>query len=1665
MKTKALALLMLGVILQVTSSGTATAAGSNRLWIVSDDTEMWEATIWNRTGDMILVEPGTYTDVDTSGIDPGVTLLSAGGANVTIFRRSGRTEHRFNQDDVVVDGFTFESTDAIETVRVFGDRVKIRNSRFKPAPGEYGLRLNSAADFLIEGSVFDQGDGISIHSGTSAGEHVFRNNEFSNLQQGIGSGSNPDLQVRIENNIFENVNRAIDISNIQQVTIQNNVLADIGHRGIDIDDITQQSSLLHNVFYRNAQAIAVCDVSILVYDSIFQDNTKSIDGCSRGMVHVHHDLIWLGTWLWAGPTYTVDQATIWRDVHNPQFVDPATYDFHLAPTSEARGLGTGGSDLGAYGGTQGSAWTPVPGSPQAPPTLLDIRLEGQLELSVGETVELVAEGDFENGFYAVLTKKATWTSSSEAVLRPLGDGLFEALAPGTVEVIASYGGVSQAMQVTVLAVVTDLTLVKGDSPDPVAPGNPLTYTLTVTNLGPSSSSGGEVTDVLPAELGFASSADGCSEASGTVTCAFGPLAVGGLASLSFVATVDPAAVGPIISTAAVTGHESDPDLGNNTATASTAVDAPCFALTLDHIGSGADPEPSVSVAGCATGSYRAGEVIALTALPSSGWIVGSWTGSDADSSTSATNTVTMPANAFTVWVNYVEDVQPCFLLTLDRSGLGTTPMPNPMNSPDCPEGEFHPGESVELTAIPDSGWTVGSWSGTADDLNIHLATMITMPGAAHLVVVEYVSCVAQRGLPLGYAAERPVSVVIGAAPVDTVAVYAVEDAPPAGWPVTDIDNSGIFDLSTGTVKWGPFFDNQARTLSYWVTPPVGTTESWDFEGVVSTDGDGVLICGDTLLDPASFHPADVGDDWGLQINDITAYGSAWKTGSPWPRPPAEIPINLVTNAGFLWKIGETYHFDPDLNPPWAPGPASSMRRGDDPGGAVMDTAVSTFHPPEYTPGAGVEVTIAVVPDIATQVYALEDEPPAGWAISGISDSGTFDAVNGLVKWGPFFDSLVRDLVYVATPPSTESGVHTFAGQASFDGACVPIIGDRMIADQDTATGTAVSTFDPSQYTPGVGLEVTIAVVPDIATQVHALEDGPPAGWNISEISDGGTFDAVNGLVKWGPYFDNLDRDLVYVATPPPGESGPHSFSGRASFDGSSFPVTGDRTIDHSCIFAIAPSSQSFGFEGGSDTVNVTAPSGCFWDAQSNVEWLTIDSGDTGSGDGLVSYTVAVNSSGTSRSGTLTIAGHTFSVTQGGMSCSFAIDPASATFPTAGGTGPVAVTSPEGCPWTATSSVAWVSVDSGSSGSGSGTVSYTVLPNSSSGSRTGTLTIAGHTFSVTQGGVSCSFAIDPTSGTFPAEGGTGPVAVTSPEGCPWTATSNVGWVSVESGSSGSGTGTVSYSVSPDMSSEARTGTLTIAGQTFTVTQRARDRVGVFRAPERLFLTDNDGSGTFTPPADQICQLGIVGDLSITGDWNGDGHDELGVYRPSTRQFLMDYNGDCAWDFRPGGDLACVFFGLDGIPLVGDWNGDGDDDIGIYLDRLFRLDLDESCSWTLATDQVYLFGLQGDEPITGDWNGDGDDDIGIYRPSNRLFLMDRDESGTWTPPGDQGCLFGLLGDKPIIGDWNADGDDDIGIYRPANRLFLMDRDENCQWSFEHDLWAIIGLMRDLPMIGQW
>ena len=188
---------------------------------------------------------------------------------------------------------------------------------------------------------------------------------------------------------------------------------------------------------------------------------------------------------------------------------------------------------------------------------------------------------------------------------------------------------------------------------------------------------------------------------------------------------------------------------------------------------------------------------------------------------------------------------------------------------------------------------------------------------------------------------------------------------------------------------------------------------------------------------------------------------------------------------------------------------------------------------------------------------------------------------------------------------------------------------------------------------------------------------------------------------------------------------------------------------------------------------------------------------------------------------------------------FSLNPTSQNFGVSGSNGIANVTATGSCTWTAVSNATFITVTSGSSGAGNGTVGFTVGPNSDPGQRTGTMTIAGKTFTVSQDGTNCSYSISPASQTLSASASTNTVNVTASAGCAWTATSNDSFLSINSGASGSGNGTVTYTIAANSITSPRTGTLTIAGQTFTVTQSAAPGL-VANVSTRLLVGTGDNA---------------------------------------------------------------------------------------------------------------------------------------------------------------------------------------------------------------------------------
>ena len=311
-----------------------------------------------------------------------------------------------------------------------------------------------------------------------------------------------------------------------------------------------------------------------------------------------------------------------------------------------------------------------------------------------------------------------------------------------------------------------------------------------------------------------------------------------------------------------------------------------------------------------------------------------------------------------------------------------------------------------------------------------------------------------------------------------------------------------------------------------------------------------------------------------------------------------------------------------------------------------------------------------------------------------------------------------------------------------------------------------------------------------------------------------------------------------------------------------------------CSFSVSPTSASTTDAAASGILTVTAQAGCVWSATSGNSFLAFQNGTGRSGTGTVTYTVAANTTTSARTLTGTVAGQTFTVSQAGQACTYAVSPTSASATEAGSSGTLTVTAQAGCAWSATSGNSFLTFQNGTGRSGSGTVTYTVAANTTTSARTLTGTVAGQTFSVSQAGQGCSYSIAPATANVSDTATTGSVTVTAPAGCAWSATTSNNYLTFQNGTGRSGTGTVSYTVAANTTTSARTLTGTIAGQTFSVSQAAQP-CSYSITPTTASVGDAAASGSLTVTAQAGCAWSATSGNSFLTFQNGTGRTGAGT----------------------------------------------------------------------------------------------------------------------------------------------------------------------------------------------
>jgi List-Bact-rpt repeat protein len=256
----------------------------------------------------------------------------------------------------------------------------------------------------------------------------------------------------------------------------------------------------------------------------------------------------------------------------------------------------------------------------------------------------------------------------------------------------------------------------------------------------------------------------------------------------------------------------------------------------------------------------------------------------------------------------------------------------------------------------------------------------------------------------------------------------------------------------------------------------------------------------------------------------------------------------------------------------------------------------------------------------------------------------------------------------------------------------------------------------------------------------------------------------------------------------------------------------------------------------------------------------------------------------------------------------------------------------------------------------------------------------------------------------------------------------------------------------------------------------DKIGVYRPSAGQWLLDLNGNGVLESCSVDLCVSSFTSAdaVPVVGQWDGSGVTQLGLFLTDTAEWHMDRNANETWE---GCDVdRCIGsfgHGTD-MPVSGKWNTKGFDRIGVFRPATGKWYLDVNGNGKLnSCDSDRCANLKlyqpGDLPVTGDWNGDGTTQVGLFRPGSGEWFLDYNGNRAWDGCRKDHCVisFGTAVDLPVSGDWNGSGTSKIGVFRPSTGEWFLDLNGNGQWDgCGVDLCVTnFGRTGDFPVVGKW
>ncbi len=296
-------------------------------------------------------------------------------------------------------------------------------------------------------------------------------------------------------------------------------------------------------------------------------------------------------------------------------------------------------------------------------------------------------------------------------------------------------------------------------------------------------------------------------------------------------------------------------------------------------------------------------------------------------------------------------------------------------------------------------------------------------------------------------------------------------------------------------------------------------------------------------------------------------------------------------------------------------------------------------------------------------------------------------------------------------------------------------------------------------------------------------------------------------------------------------------------------------------------SAEFDAAGGDGNVTIVVDTDITWQARSNVDWISL-SQTSGTGETEITYTVAPWNEVTTRTGTITAGGQTFTVTQTG--CPLKLSTSEVELDYNSHALDIQVNAFSDTTWEIFLGNSWISIVDGGSGKGGDNVLLAINENPSYVSRTGRVTIGTEEIIIHQEGRAnsvLSFAITPTESDASVKGANGMIAVLATPDLPWTVQSTASWLTIMPGfESGAGNGNVIYTVSPNPNMAERTGAITVmpvaasglATKTHTIQQAAA--TALISNDAHTFAAAGD-----SVQVDVIVDDGVIWSIVENSDW--------------------------------------------------------------------------------------------------------------------------------------------------------------------------------------------------------